>query len=680
MQTPPNEPTVPVSPSRGARSGLKKTVSVVSDRYANPSPDLKGPPTAFRVHSPANEMLEESYGGYRLSSHTFAQPRSESAPGYKNKNLQYHGGDRPGSSPLVQPRQQRQKKVSLEPIPCAEKPRRRAQSEIPPWFTPDQQKQSSIPPSSRTSSEFPGNVATATDLVYEPLQYHHRDVEDSLKNARSRLSKLTVKSVYSDGPGRDLRNGTYGHNLQRPDSGFSSGSDLRGRTTSPQLSPDNEARAVSAHSRSPDMHRLSYADLFNVSYPQPGPSVEHLVNPQLREAVGSNAALLSKRKTLEMYRANITKTNDPDAQYHFAIFLVDAARDAHFEDEDESDAGSEKAPLPIQGELLKEAKRILQRLADKSHPFAQYYLADGLFSGLFNKGKADHDRAFPLFFAAAKHHHVEATYRTALCYEYGWGSRSDAEKAVQFYQTAASKNHPGAMLRLGRACLLGGMGLGRKYREGIRWMKRAAEAADQQYNSAPYELGLLHEEGYGDDIFKDQTYSAQLFTRSAELGHPDASYRMGEAYERGLLNCPRDPSLSVHFHSGAAQLGHPMAQMALCAWYLTGAPPVLEKDEDEAYEWAKRAAESGATKAQYTVGYFSEMGIGCRRDPLEANVWYVRAADQGDARAIRRLEAIRRATTDIDSKTAASPPGKKGKLTPSATGGNIVSGMSVLAL
>lgn len=39
------------------------------------------------------------------------------------------------------------------------------------------------------------------------------------------------------------------------------------------------------------------------------------------------------------------------------------------------------------------------------------------------------------------------------------------------------------------------------------------------------------------------------------------------------------------------------------------------------------------------------MGIGCRRDPLEANVWYVRAADSGDERAIHRLAAIRAAAS-----------------------------------
>ena len=249
--------------------------------------------------------------------------------------------------------------------------------------------------------------------------------------------------------------------------------------------------------------------------------------------------------------------------------------------------------LQILKVLTAATPQILQKLSDRSYPYAQYYLADGYASGLFNKGVEDNDRAFPLFVAASKHGHAEAGYRAALCYEFGWGSRKDGQKAVQFYRQSASKNHPGAMARLGKACMTGEMGLGNRYREGVKWLKRAAESADFQYNSAPYELGLLHETGFGDDIFKDESYAAQLFTQSADLGHVEANYRLGDSYEHGRLSCPRDPALSVHFYTGAAQRGHPLAMMALCAWYMVGAEPVLEKDENEAYEWARKAAETG---------------------------------------------------------------------------------------
>jgi TPR repeat protein len=370
-------------------------------------------------------------------------------------------------------------------------------------------------------------------------------------------------------------------------------------------SPSWGTRAHSANSRgSHDRRPLSYVDLANTSYPQAPPAAMNLDNSQLRSVVGANASLMSISKTLDMYRQNVKKLNDSEAQYAFAIFLVQAAQETGLSQEG-SDSSRRLSPRPggrespyveksqsSPYELLNEAKHILQKLADRSYPFGQYYLADGYASGLFSKGKVDYSSAFPLFVAASKHGHAESGYRAALCYEFGWGCRKDPAKAVQFYRQSASKNHPGAMTRLGRACLSGDLGLNR-YREGLKWLKRATESADMQYNAAPYHLGLLYETGYGDDIFLDEVYAAQLFTQAADLGHAEACCRLGDAYEQGKLSCPRDPALSVHFYTGAAQKGHPAAMMALCAWYMVGAEPVLEKDENEAYEWARQAAMCG---------------------------------------------------------------------------------------
>jgi len=139
----------------------------------------------------------------------------------------------------------------------------------------------------------------------------------------------------------------------------------------------------------------------------------------------------------------------------------------------------------------------------------------------------------------------------------------------------------------------------KRYREGIKWMKLATEAADTQYNAAPYQLGCLYETGYGDDVFQDLNYAAELFTQAADLGHPEANFRMGDAYEHGRLNCPRDPALSVHFYTGAAERGHAAGMMGLCAWYMVGAAPILEKDEEEAYEWSHRSAELGRSRSSY---------------------------------------------------------------------------------
>ncbi|KAL4786614.1 hypothetical protein BJX76DRAFT_365393 [Aspergillus varians] len=492
---------------------------------------------------------------------------------------------------------------------------------------------------------------------FEPLHYHHRPYQ---------LSQPAVRSTPALGSAEN-QPGTNTHltagRPQRPRSTYSFASD----NGSPQASPFIKPRTSSRNSSSPDVRPVSFVDLLSAPYPQPGPVPVQLGNARLRSSVGNNASLLSHKQTFDMYLANVKKAGDPAIQYEFAVFMVNAMLELP---DDELEGGkpsisTEKGKHSndiSRSNLLKEAKSIFQGLASRSYPFAQYYLADGYASGLFSKGKEDYDRAFPLFVAASKHGHVEACYRTALCYEFGWGTRVEASRAQQFYRQAASKNHPGALLRMAKACLAGDMGLGTRYREGLNWLKRATESSDAQYNSAPYELGLLHESGYGDDVFADPSYAAQLFTKSADLGHVEACYRLGDAYEHGKLNCPKDPALSIHFYTNAAQGGHPLAMMALCAWYLVGAEPVLEKDEDEAYEWAKRAAELGPAKAQYAVGYFTEMGIGCRRDPLQANVWYVKAADQGDSRAMHRLAAIRAAADGVSpAQAAANANGKKNK-------------------
>ncbi|KAI1203007.1 HCP-like protein [Nemania serpens] len=503
------------------------------------------------------------------------------------------------------------------------------------------------------------------------LQYHHQPLHP-------RVSSVPIDTISRNSSTPDVTDNALAINrhltpnsfymrrssLPRPSSSYSIYSDLGQRGRSPAHGGAH-ARAPSQNRRSPDNRASSYGELLNVPYPQPAPAPITFDNSYLRNNVGNNASLLSTQKTLEMYRQNVKKTNDFSIQYSFAVFLISTAQEQGLD----YDEPSRRKPASKQDshkgavdssptELIREAKSILTRLANGGYPFAQYYLADGYASGLFNKGKEDYNAAFPLFVLAAKHGHAESGYRAGLCYEFGWGCRKDPAKAVQFLRTAASKNHPGAMTRLGKACLSGDLGENR-YREGIKWLKRATESADAMYNSAPYHLGTMYETGYGDDIFKDESYAAELFTQAAELGHPEAGYRMGDAYEHGKLSCPRDPALSVHFYTGAAEHGHAAAMMGLCAWYLVGAEPILEKDEEEAYEWARRSAELDFVKAQYAVGYFTEMGIGCRRDILEANVWYVKAADAGDERAKQRLQAIRLAVSGGTPMDVAPPKNAK---------------------
>jgi TPR repeat protein len=114
---------------------------------------------------------------------------------------------------------------------------------------------------------------------------------------------------------------------------------------------------------------------------------------------GNKASLLSYAQTINMYRENAKKTNSPDIQCDFAIFMVEAAKPIQEDD-------------PTRVEYLAEAEKLLKQLAARGHAESQYYLGNLYASGVLSKkGKNEFDKAFPLFVQATKHHHPDAAYR-----------------------------------------------------------------------------------------------------------------------------------------------------------------------------------------------------------------------------------------------------------------------------
>jgi hypothetical protein len=114
---------------------------------------------------------------------------------------------------------------------------------------------------------------------------------------------------------------------------------------------------------------------------------------------GSKASLLSYSQTINMYRENAKKTNNPDIQCDFAVFMVEAAKPIVDND-------------TARWEYLNEAEKLLKQLAARGHAESQYYLGNLYASALLSrKSKNEFDKAFPLFVQATKHHHPDAAYR-----------------------------------------------------------------------------------------------------------------------------------------------------------------------------------------------------------------------------------------------------------------------------
>ncbi|CEP16865.1 hypothetical protein [Parasitella parasitica] len=342
---------------------------------------------------------------------------------------------------------------------------------------------------------------------------------------------------------------------------------------------------------------------------------------------GKDASLLSYAETINMYRENAQKTNNPDIQCDFAVFMIEAAKQLPDDN------------VNTKHQYISEAEKLLKQLSLKGHANAQYSLAKLFDSGLLGKrGKPELEKAFSLYVQASKHFHANASDRAAKCYEHGLGCRQNGTKAVQFFKKAASLGHPGSMYRLGLAYMNGEIGVSKNSKEAVKWLNLSVEAATPEYPDAIYELALLYISGIPNVIFVDLEYSVALLNQAAELGHSAAAFKLGECYEYGKLNVQPDSALSIHYYTIAAELGNKDACFALTAWYLVGSPSVLPQSDENAYVWAKRAADMGLPKAEYAVGYFSEVGIGCQKDPTQAIEWYRKAAENGDKRAIQKLQ------------------------------------------
>lgn len=278
--------------------------------------------------------------------------------------------------------------------------------------------------------------------------------------------------------------------------------------------------------------------------PPPGPILDH---SHLRP--GNQASLLSHERTLELYRANAKKTQDPDLQFEFAVFMIDASKSLPIPKLTPANVMDVERAQEKREDLVREATALLKRLADRGHAPSQYFLADCYANGIGTvKNKQDFDRAYPMFVLAAKHGHPDAAYRAGTCCENGWGCRRESAKALGFYKKAAAALHPGAMYRLGIASLNGELGCSKNAKEGVMWLKRSAEHATAEFPHALHELALLHERGIDNVLFVDYEYAIELFAQAAELGYSPSAYKLGECYEYGRLGCPQDPALSIHYY------------------------------------------------------------------------------------------------------------------------------------
>ncbi|KAI9183820.1 hypothetical protein H9P43_002872 [Blastocladiella emersonii ATCC 22665] len=383
----------------------------------------------------------------------------------------------------------------------------------------------------------------------------------------------------------------------------------------------------------------------------PASAAQAAAAPPLAEALRIDTSL-----PLDQLREDVRMSLDPLAHLQFVRYLVTLADEVAATEPDPRVA--QKQMQLLHGEALKWVKRLashgpggLNGARTAPCPDASVYLAECYGNGMLGL-PLDHDKAFSLYLQASKAGHPAATYRVAVCYEVGAGTKRDNGRAVQFFKKAAALGDPAALYKLGLILMHGDLGHQANPREGLVMLKRAAAAADADNPHAVHELALLHEplsashpsppsKEIAHIVIPDPAYSLELYTQSAQLGYAPSQFRLGTCFQDGDLGCPVDAKASIMWYTRAAEQGHPDAELALSGWYLEGADGVLPPNDEQAYAWARRAADKGLSKAEFAVAYYHEMGVGVPQSLEEARRWYQRAAAQGNRKAMDRLQDMR---------------------------------------
>jgi TPR repeat protein len=300
---------------------------------------------------------------------------------------------------------------------------------------------------------------------------------------------------------------------------------------------------------------------------------------------------------------------------------------------DENGTADTKTRNKNKEKFVNEGHKIVKKLAQVQYGDAMFYLADCYGQGLLGL-QVDTKEAFTLYQGAAKAGHAASAYRTAVCcemgHEEGGGTKRDPLKAVQWYRRAAALGDTPAMYKMGMILLKGLLGQPKNQGEAINMLQRAASNADKDNPHALHELALIYEapQTSNERVIPDEAYALELFLQAANLGYKFSQFRLGQAYEYGLLGCPIDPRTSIGWYTKSAAQEEHQSELALSGWYLTGIEGVLQQSDTEAYLWARKAAcaEPPLPKALFAMGYFTEVGIGCPRSLDEAKRWYGRAA------------------------------------------------------
>ena len=168
-------------------------------------------------------------------------------------------------------------------------------------------------------------------------------------------------------------------------------------------------------------------------------------------------------------------------------------------------------PHPADGE---EWVGVLRTAATEGHAEAQALYGQVLLDG--TAVTADPRAALDWFVRAAAQHHLMALNMVGRCYDLGWGTIPDKDRAAQCYRIAADRGLDAAMYNYATLLALG-EGVAQDRVAALAWLDRAVAAGEGvQRAKAINFIGSFAEDGWAGPV--DPAKAADCYAQAAEGG------------------------------------------------------------------------------------------------------------------------------------------------------------------
>ncbi len=214
-------------------------------------------------------------------------------------------------------------------------------------------------------------------------------------------------------------------------------------------------------------------------------------------------------------------------------------------------------------------------------------------------------------------------------YASGEGVPKDPKRALELFEQAHELNKGLASYVLGEA-IGDGIGCEKDYKKAFELFK---EADQNGYALGTFNVGMMLEMGLGCDQNKEQGF--EYITKAADMGVPEALYRLAFDYRDGSDIVKQDKKKSFELFLKAADKGYISACLEVGLMYENG--DGCEKDPKKAFHYYEIAANAGLHTAVVCLAVCYRSGIGCDPDPVKARDLLELGVKMGNTRAYHLL-------------------------------------------